>query len=268
MVTIMPVHTPEIWIASVCICALAAMVSGLSGFGFSAVASPSLAILPIEQGLALLMSLSLVIQCSSAIRMRSLQSTRRKKPADRQALVPYLVGGVMGLPFGLLMLSVVDKSALLLLLGLCLIAFAGFAGYAMYCHTADIAANHKPTALQSGCLGFVGGWMGGVCAFPSAAIVIWNAMHGVTKDAGRALMGPFIICMQVLALTLLLTQFLEIFIRPEFLQLLLFAMPLALFTNNLGLYIYAKTGDAVYKKITLIVLGVSGFLMVIKAHFI
>jgi hypothetical protein len=78
----------------------AAVFSGLSGFGFSAIGCLSLALLPPQTGIAMLMSLSLVTQAWS---FRSLRGELRRHSGSwtRRDGAPYLICGTAGMPVGL-----------------------------------------------------------------------------------------------------------------------------------------------------------------------
>src|SRR5436190_23986855 len=85
--------------------AIAAVLSGLSGFGFSAIGCLSFAVLSPELAVAMLMGLSLLTQASGAAALWS-ELRRHMTPWHRRdGVMPYLAGGVAGMPFGLTLLS-------------------------------------------------------------------------------------------------------------------------------------------------------------------
>jgi uncharacterized membrane protein YfcA len=51
--------------------------------------------------------------------------------------------------------------------------------------------------------GFLGGVTGGFAAFPGAFVTIWCGLKGWTKERQRGVYQPFILIMQLLALTLI-----------------------------------------------------------------
>ena len=106
---------------------VAAVLSGLSGFGFSAVGSLSLLVLPPQLGVALLMGLSLIGQLASYRSLRSeLRDARGAADAWRDGAWPYLLGGCLGLPAGLAVLGFVSASHLVTGLGVFLVSYSAW----------------------------------------------------------------------------------------------------------------------------------------------
>src|ERR1700758_3543578 len=99
-------------------------MSGLSGFGFSAIGALCLVLLPPKLGVPLLMTLS------AANQMMSL----RQLKADMQPLgqwwpdgpAPYLLGGLVGVPTGLAILSSLPTTSLMLVFGALLVGYAAY----------------------------------------------------------------------------------------------------------------------------------------------
>ncbi len=104
--------------------ATAGLVSGLSGFGFSAVGAAILAWLPPSHGVPLLMALS------TANQLLSLRQLKDEMPPLQQwwpdGPGPLLVGGMLGLPIGLWMLGQLAPATLMMLFGALLLGYALF----------------------------------------------------------------------------------------------------------------------------------------------
>jgi len=241
--------------------AASAVFSGMSGFGFSAIGAVTLCVVPPQFGVCMLMVLSVFT------RMMSLGSLRAELRAHnarwQNGFLPYTAGGILGLPLGLEILARASTRPLLWGLGGLLL------GYAMY----NI---FKPPALRlakadtsvGGALavGAIGGIVGGFSAFPGSALVVWNGLKNVPKEKGRALIQPFILVMQVIALSIVACARPTLF-DERLLTLLVASLPLAWLGNRLGLEIYRRTSQANYRTITLAALGVSGLSLVLKATF-
>jgi len=238
--------------------AIAAVFSGLSGFGFSAIGSLSLIVLPPQLGVAVLMGLSLLTQAASFTSLRD----ELRRPAGaaphrhgwRNGVVPYLAGGSAGMPIGLAILAAFGARQLVLGLGVLLM---GYSAWSLFKPVTLRLENRVPRPWRSFLVGAVGGVIGGFSAFPGAALVVWNGLVGMSKEEGRALTQPFILCMQCVGLSLLLATRPQLFGRP-FWVLFIAALPAALLGNRIGVAIYRKTGDVGYRRITLAALGVSG----------
>jgi uncharacterized membrane protein YfcA len=233
--------------------AVAAVFSGLSGFGFSAIGSLSLLALPPQQGVPLLMGLSLITQGSS---LKSLWPECRlhcKFIHPGIGLMPYLLGGCCGLPLGVLILTSSGVHPLLLGLGVLLVSYAGWSLFQPVRLLGQQPQHWAPRLF----VGAIGGVIGGFSAFPGAALVVWNGLTGAGKAQSRATTQVYIMFMQVLSLALLWA------VRPTsfdqaFWTLLVAAAPAALIGNRAGVALYRRTGDLGYRQITLVALGLVG----------
>jgi uncharacterized membrane protein YfcA len=251
---------PATLIALAVIYTTAAVFSGLSGFGFSAIGCLSLVVLPPQLGIALLMGLSLITQMSS---FGSLWSELRRHvgPWHRSdGVLPYLVGGTLGMPAGLAILAAFGARDLTVALGSMLICYSI---WSLAKPPSWRIADRAPSLRRSFMVGAVGGVVGGFSAFPGSALVVWNGLTGVGKEEGRALTQPFILWMQLLGLALLLATRPQLF-DVAFWKIFAAALPTALLGNALGVAIYRRTGDLGYRRITFVALGVSGGGLVLK----
>ncbi len=240
--------------------ATAAVFSGLSGFGFSAIGSLSLLVLPPQLGVAVLMGLSLLTQAFS---VGSLWTEFQNRPGLwgwREGVVPYIAGGTAGMPLGLAILAAFGPRALTLTLGALIVAYSAWS----LLKPATLRLAKRPSGPKSSLLvGAVGGVVGGFSAFPGSALVVWNGLVGRSKEENRALTQPFILWMQVVGLVLLATTRPHMF-DHAFWGLFLSALPLALLGNAAGIAIYRRTGDIGYRRVTLVALGISGLGLLLK----
>jgi uncharacterized membrane protein YfcA len=239
---------------------MAAVFSGLSGFGFSALGCLSLVLLPPRLGVPVLMGLSLITQASSLRSLRDELQQHLRPWLRRDGVVPYLVGGTVGMPVGLAILAVCNGRALTQTLGLLLIAYAAWSLF----KPPSLRLHDGATSVGRAFLvGTAGGVVGGFSAFPGSALVVWGGLLGLGKEHGRALTQPFVLWMQAVGLVLLMVTRPQWF-GPPFWALLLAATPAALLGNRLGVSIYRRTGDRGYRRITLIALGVAGLGLLVK----
>jgi uncharacterized protein len=260
LLSIAGVGEPSALAALAIIYATAAVFSGLSGFGFSAIGCLSLIVLPPQVGIAMLMCLSLVTQASS---LGSLWRELRQHAGSwksGEGVLPYLAGGTIGMPVGLAILALADARELNVALGSLLV------GYSIWSLTkpTDLRLRTGAPAVQRSFLvGMMGGIVGGFSAFPGSAIVVWNGLLGVGKEQGRALTQPFILWMQAVGLVLLLMTRPQVF-SAAFMGLFAAVVPLVLIGTAVGVAIYRKTGDVGYRRVTFAALGVSGLGLIAK----
>lgn len=239
---------------------MAAIFSGLSGFGFSAIGCLSLITLPPQLAVAVLMALSLVTQTWSFASLWPELRGHLLPVGRRDGVLPYLAGGVLGLPIGLVVLESLPASELMVGLGFLLMIYAVWS----LAKPAKLSLDGGARGLQSAVLvGLAGGIVGGFSAFPGSALVVWNGLVGASKERGRALTQPYILFMQIAGLALLLDMHPQVFGRP-FLTLFVAAVPAALLGNRLGVSIFRRTGDLGYRKVTLAALGLAGLGLLFK----
>ncbi|MBK1714407.1 sulfite exporter TauE/SafE family protein [Rubrivivax gelatinosus] len=239
---------------------VAATFSGLSGFGFSAIGCLSLILLPAQVGVALLMALSLVTQASSYGSLRAEMRHHGGRWQRPDGVLPFLVGGTAGMPFGLAILAEFGGRGLTAALGVLLVAYAA---WSLLKPAALQLRKRHPSARAGLLVGAVGGIVGGFSAFPGSALVVWNGLTGVSKERGRALVQPFVLWMQLVGLSLLLATRPQMFDR-SFVFLFVTALPAALLGNRLGVGIYRRTGDRGWRRFTFWALGLSGAGLVMK----
>jgi len=235
----------------------AGLVSGLSGFGFSAVGAAILVLLPPSQGVPLLMALSTANQLLSLRQLKDEMVPLAKWWPEGPG--PYLLGGVLGVPCGLWLLGQLAPTALTVLFGALLFAHAAFSLFRQ-AHWRIGAGGW----LSRGLVGVAGGVIGGFTAFPGAAVVVWLNLVGAPKAAARATTQPFILGMQVVGLALLALSRPESF-GPEFRGLFALCLPVVLPCTVAGVALYRRTSDRNFRQITLTLLGVAGIGLLGKA---
>jgi uncharacterized membrane protein YfcA len=209
----------------------AATLSSIAGFAFSAICGAILLHLmddPVQ-------TIETMMVCSIAIQSLSVAVLWRN--IRWRDVFPFLVGGAIGLPVGVL-----------LLLNLGQIGFKEAIGglltvYALYALLRRPRTVDSKGLFMDACIGFAGGISGGLAGFPGAAVTIWCGMRGWDKDRQRAAYQPFILIMQILGL--LLIQLLHPPIGTDHamvLQPLLF-VPVALLGTGFGLTIFRHLSD-------------------------
>ena len=230
--------------------ATAGLVSGMSGFGFSAVGAAILVLLPPAQGVPLLMALSTANQMLSLRQLRSEMAPPSEWwPAGPG---PYVAGGVLGVPCGLWLLAHLPAGALVVLFGALLFAYAAF----------SLVRPEQWRATPGGwrthaVVGWIGGTIGGFTAFPGAAVVVWQNLIGAPRAAARATTQPYILAMQLVGLALLAATRPEAF-GPEFARLFALCLPVVLPCTLAGVAIYRRLSDRNFRQVTLMLLAASG----------
>ena len=256
--TLFQTYPPPVLIGLACILGVSGLMSGLSGFGFSAIGALSLWLLPPKLGVPLLMSLSTANQLVSLGQLKQDLRPIREWWPDGPA--PYLLGGVLGVPLGLTILHSLPTGVLMVVFGVFLL------GYAAYClfkpDSLHIQTQEPP--FYSGVIGFFGGLIGGFTAFPAAPVVVWTGLRRLPKHEARTIVQPFILGMQIVSLLFLSLQHPQTF-SPTFWMLLVVTLPVVLPGTLIGVKLYRGISDINFRKVTFLLLGVSGIGLLAKA---
>jgi len=235
-----------------------ALMSGLSGFGFSAIGALSLWLLPPKLGVPLLMALSTANQLMSLGQLKTDLKPFKEWWPDGPA--PYLLGGFLGVPVGLSILHSLPTSSLMLLFGGFLVIYAV---YSML-KPDSLHVGIKGGPASSGVVGFMGGVIGGFTAFPGAAVVVWSGLRQLPKTESRSIVQPYILGLQIVSLTLLAIQRPQTF-GPTFWTLLAISVPVVLPGTLLGVNLYKSLSDINFRRVTFMLLGASGLGLLAKA---
>jgi len=221
-----------------------AVVAGLAGFAFSAVAGAMLLhVLPSSEAVPLMMACSIVIQGASVLTLRRAMRWRES--------LPYIVGGIVGIPPALYLLYHVDTVTFRVGFGVFLAAYAAYMFFRPPVAYLRLADNPFCGAL----VGFFGGLVGGVTAMPGAVTTIWCDLHGMAKEEQRGLVQPFIAAMQIAALALMLSR--QGF-PSNVLTELAFTLPALAAGTALGIALFGKVNDGVFRRVMFAVLFVAG----------
>jgi hypothetical protein len=172
-----------------------AVVSGLMGFAFSAVAGAILLhLLPPTEAVPLMMACSIITQSVSLYALR--------RSLQWRGSAGLIAGGVIGLLPSLYLLYHVDAKIVRVGFGAFLVAYAAW----MLLRPRTACLQDAAGRLRDAAVGFGGGLIGGLTAMPGAVPTIWCDLRGLPKDQQRGLVQPYIAAMQVLALALMVSR--------------------------------------------------------------
>lgn len=168
---------------------LAATVSSIAGFAFSALCGPVLAQLDMSP-VRMVQTMAL---CSIAIQGWSVWALRRD--VDAVALAPLLAGGLCALPLGVALLLHLPQGGHAAPFGALVLAYGIWALL-----RPPLRLARPPGLLADVLAGATGGITGGLAAFPGAVVAVWCGLRGWPKERQRAVTQAYILVMQVAAL--------------------------------------------------------------------
>jgi uncharacterized membrane protein YfcA len=219
----------------------AALVSGMAGFAFSALAAaPLLRLLDDPVRVVCLM-----IACSIAIQGYCVWALRHS--IEWRALRPFLAGGVAAVPLGTWVLARSSPWAFALGMGVFLTIYGAY----MLCR--GKARMLRGGALSDSAIGALGGFMGGLAGLPGLAVTIWCGVRGWSKERQRSTCQPFILLMQLEAIGVLG------FKAPAAIPLdtLLF-VPVAMVAAIIGFALFKRMSTGQFNKAVFSMLLISG----------
>lgn len=123
---------------------------------------------------------------------------RMRKQIETARLWPFLVGGAIGIPVGVRILTHTNVDLLKVALGLFLVTY-GFYALLM----PRLPSVRHGGRLADGLVGFVGGILGGIGGYSGVLPTIWTQLRGWPKEVARGVYQPFILAAQVFTLIVL-----------------------------------------------------------------
>lgn len=222
--------------------ALAGFVQGLSGFGFGLTAMALWAWL-LEPRLAASLAVfgALTGQLIAAFTVR--------RGWDWRTLLPFLAGGLAGLPLGLWLLPRLDIPLFKFLLGAMLVIVCPLMFFAS--RLPHVRGGGAGDAVA----GAAGGVMSGLGGFSGVAPTLWCTMRGFEKDKQRAVIQNFNLSMQVVTFASYVGTGI---IRADMLPLFAVAAPAILVPSLLGARLYIGISEQGFRKVVLGLLALTG----------
>ncbi|HEX7887828.1 MAG TPA: sulfite exporter TauE/SafE family protein [Ramlibacter sp.] len=229
--------------------ALAGFVQGLSGFGFGLTAM-ALWAWTLEPRLAAALAVvgGLTGQLLAAFTVR--------RGWDLRALLPFLVGGLAGLPFGLWLLPRLDVPLFKLVLGAMLVVICALMFFAA--RLPKIRGGRAGDALA----GAAGGMMGGLGGFTGVVPTLWCTVRGLDKERQRAIIQNFNLAMLMVTFTTYLATGV---VDRAMLPLLAIVPPAVLVPVLLGTRVYVGISEIAFRRVVLGLLFASGLALLVAS---
>ena len=189
----------------------------------------------------------------------SLGAARRGLHLPR--LLPFIAGGLLGVPVGVLLLHHIDPRGFKLTAGVFLLVWC----------PAMLLAGDLPRVTVGGrwadaAVGWIGGIMGGLGGLTGPAPVLWCALRGWDRDVQRAVFQTFNIAMQVVIMAAYLATGT---IDGATARLSAIVAPAMLVPTLIGARLYRRFSEAAFRRLVLLLLTASGAVLVASTltHF-
>jgi uncharacterized protein len=222
---------------------VAGFVQGLSGFAFALVAM-SIWAWTLDPKLAAVLSVfgALTGQIISAISVR--------RGFRWPVLLPYVLGGLAGIPIGIAILPRLDVEMFKALLGALLLVFSPLM----------LLAPSLPPITWGGriadaVVGLLGGICGGIGGVAGPIPTLWCNLRPMDKDTQRSVIQNFNLSTLAFTMAAYLANGL---VTREMLPMFAIVAPAMLIPTLLGGRLYVGLSEATFRKVVLILLGASG----------
>jgi uncharacterized membrane protein YfcA len=230
--------------------AVAGFVQGLSGFAFSLVAMSFWAWM-LEPRLAA--ALAVVGGLSGQI----IAAVTVRRGFDLKLLLPFLAGGLVGIPIGIALLPLLDVNLFKAVLGAFLIVWCSIMLLGRRVPRVEFGGR-----LADGAIGFIGGICGGVGGLSGAIPTLWCTLRGMEKQTQRTVIQNF----NLTTLAFTLAAYVATgSITRDMLPMLLIVAPAMLIPTLLGARLYIGISEATFRRIVLTLLTASGAALLVSA---
>src|SRR5882757_3839330 len=220
-----------------------ALVAGLSGFAFGVVAASIwLYILTPLQTATLIIAFGLIVQGYSVWKLR--------RALDWKKLWPFVAGAALGVPVGVSILTWANPAHVRIGVGVFLVLYSLYALF----RPAIKPVTAGGAAADAG-LGFLNGVLGGLTGLAGILVTIWCGLRGWPKDKQRTIFQPVAVAIFLMSAIWLGAK--GVF-TTEIGWLFLYGLPALLAGTWLGMKLYGKLDEAMFRKVVLALLLISG----------
>jgi uncharacterized membrane protein YfcA len=227
----------------------AAFVAGVAGFAFGIVAAAVwLYFLSPTQTATLIVTFGLIVQGISVWKLR-----RSIKP---NRLLPFLLGGAIGVPIGVELLQGMPPATLRMAIGLVLIMFSLYS-FARPKLT-PVTAGGK---AADGAIGMLNGLIGGATGLAGIVATVWCTLRGWPRDEQRSVFQPLGVAVFLMTGSWIGGMGL---VGADTISLFAIGLPALLAGTWFGLRLYAHLDEASFRTVVLGLLLISGLGLVLR----
>lgn len=173
---------------------------------------------------------------------------------DVRRVLPFIAGGVLGVPVGTLLLAHLTVGAFKIGVGVLLVCYCSFMLIGRI-ETKIVWGGR----LADSAVGLVGGVLGGLAGLSGPPPTIWTGLRGWGKEDRRAVLQAFNLTILTFALV---TQAIAGFMTLELLKVTAIAFPGTVIGSWLGRKVYDRLSDARFGQIVLMLLLLAGIMLI------
>lgn len=220
-------------------------VNGFAGFGTALFALGFfLRILPPTEAVAITLVLSVVTG------VQGVWVVREKVRNHLPRLLRFLLPGILGIPLGTLILSIIDDRVLQFMVAVGLLAYG-----VIFALRRNLPTFERRTPFADMVVGFSGGILGGAASLSGALPTIWCAMRPWPRQEIRAVLQPFNVVILALAAGAMAIQG---HYSLDLLRQTAIALVAALAAAQLGIRAFRAIDDTTFRRVIVWLMFLSG----------
>jgi uncharacterized membrane protein YfcA len=226
-------------------------INGLAGFGTALFALGFwLQIMPPVQAVSIVVIMSVIsgLQGVWLVRTSIMDQPRR--------LMRFLLPALVGVPLGVAALSILQPTALKLIIAALLILYGGF-----FTLRSSLPKLERPTPFIDAGVGFIGGVLGGAASLSGALPTMWCAMRPWPKAETRAVLQPYNVVVLGVAATVF--AFKGAFDRQTLIYIVI-ALPVTMVFAQIGITIFKRLSDDHFRRLLIAMMLISGLILLAR----
>jgi len=196
----------------------------------------------------------LIVACGALNHIGPIYRLRQNLVFDRA--LPFLVGGIFGIPLGAWALSHVEPDPFRLLVGGLLTANGAWMLLRPHTSLADWGGK-----TADGFVGWIGGFLGGFAGISGVLPAIWAGMRGWSRERQRGAFQPYMFVINVLCVIWFAASGL---VTVQTLERLAWCIPVIVVGMWLGIRIYHKLDEKLFRRSIQILILVSGIMLLVS----
>lgn len=226
-------------------------INGLAGFGTALMSLGIwLEVMPPEKAVAIVALMSVVSG------VQSLWLIRREIRPGLRRLPRFLIPALAGLPLGAHILSGVTAGELKLLLASLMLLYGVY-----FLFKQSLPTELTPHPAADCMVGFAGGLLGGAASLSGVLPSMWCAMQPWTKMETSAVLRPYNIAVLSLAAAAFAVNGIYSW---ETLLVAAAAIPVSMAASAVGIAVFRRLTDTVFRRLLIFMLFVSGLLILVQ----
>lgn len=181
---------------------------------------------------------------SVLVGVQGLWIVRREIRAAPKRLLRFLLPGIIGVPIGVSLLTVIEAGSLRVAVATLLILYGGY-----FAFRTALPAFDRSTPVWDMLVGFVGGVLGGSASVSGAIPAMWISLRPWRKTESRAVLQPFNVLVLSMTVALIVAQ--GGFDRTALMAFLV-TLPMGVIAAQVGIWVFRRLTDTQFRRLVIL----------------